>query len=236
MTSRLMRMLYLVLIISVLAWPAPSSADEITVPCTLNGETVPNLSIAKEKVCQYYESGQWEKETAAVCAKAEKLLEGYGKKSKDGTQNAIIFDIDDTLLCNYRMMKDRDFSFNLTIPEWGEWFQKRSAPAIKPVRNLMKKAQEKGIAIFLITGRPEAFRAITEETLKLEGYSGIKEIIFFKKPDDDYSAISYKPLERKKLTEKGYSIIMSVGDQDSDIQGEYTEHRIKIPNPMYVIH
>ncbi len=224
--------LLLILLITFFTGITAASGEEISVPCTLKGETIPNVSLIKEKICEYYDSGQWARDTEAVCKKAEELLAGYNKCDK---KYAMVFDTDDTLLCNYEMMKERDFAFNLTIPEWGAWFQKRAAPAIKPVQRLMKKAQEKGIAIFLITGRPEKFRAITEETLRLEGYSGINGIIYFKKGDSDYSAISFKPTERKKLTEKGYTIIMSVGDQESDFKGGYTEHALRIPNPMYFI-
>ncbi|MGV8122129.1 MAG: HAD family acid phosphatase [Candidatus Xenobiia bacterium LiM19] len=225
-------MLFLIMLISVFTCLSAASGEEISVQCTLKGEVVPNISVVKEKICQYYDSGQWARDTETVCKKAEEILSGY---DKSGKKTAMIFDIDDTLLCNYEMMKMRDFSSNMTLSEWGAWFQKRSAPAIKPVQKLMKKAQEKGVAIFLITGRPEMFRAITEETLRMEGYSGINGIIFFNKSDNDYSAISFKPLERKKLKEKGYTIIMSVGDQDSDLKGGDTEHTVKIPNPMYVI-
>lgn len=49
-------------------------------------------------------------------------------------------------------------------------------------------------------------------------------------------AATYKTTIRKQLMEEGYSIWGNVGDQWSDIQGEYSGNRtFKIPNPMYFV-
>lgn len=50
------------------------------------------------------------------------------------------------------------------------------------------------------------------------------------------SAITYKSEIRKQLVEQGYRIWGNVGDQWSDLQGEYVGNRtFKLPNPMYFV-
>lgn len=50
------------------------------------------------------------------------------------------------------------------------------------------------------------------------------------------SATTYKTTIRKQMMEEGYRIWGNVGDQWSDLQGEYSGNRtFKIPNPMYFV-
>jgi predicted secreted acid phosphatase len=50
------------------------------------------------------------------------------------------------------------------------------------------------------------------------------------------STVEYKSLERKKIVEKGYTIVMSVGDQWSDLSGEpHAQVSVKLPNPFYFL-
>jgi hypothetical protein len=42
--------------------------------------------------------------------------------------------------------------------------------------------------------------------------------------------------ERKKLVDQGYTIIVNVvGDQMSDLDGEFAERTYKLPNPFYFV-
>ena len=43
----------------------------------------------------------------------------------------------------------------------------------------------------------------------------------------------FKAPERRKLTEEGYTILLSIGDQQSDLSGGYAERTFKLPNPVY---
>ena len=50
------------------------------------------------------------------------------------------------------------------------------------------------------------------------------------------SAVKYKSDVRKQLEEEGYRIWGNVGDQWSDIKGDYLGNRtFKLPNPMYFV-
>ena len=45
----------------------------------------------------------------------------------------------------------------------------------------------------------------------------------------------FKAPERRKLTEEGFTILLSIGDQQSDLSGGYAERTFKLPNPVYFL-
>lgn len=56
--------------------------------------------------------------------------------------------------------------------------------------------------------------------------------------ENDYrekSVIQYKSSTRKIIQEKGYTIVVNIGDQFSDLAGGYAEKMFKLPNPYYFI-
>ena len=42
-------------------------------------------------------------------------------------------------------------------------------------------------------------------------------------------------LHVKEVAEQGYTIILSMGDQNSDLLGGYAEKTFKLPNPVYFL-
>jgi predicted secreted acid phosphatase len=123
---------------------------------------------------------------------------------------AIMFDIDDTLL----YVNDYNgFIMNLE--------------PIKPMIKLLNYAIKKGIYIIIITARDSVSRHSTEEDLYNNGI-GYNELYLRKNPDDNYQF--FKNDVKKKYTSMGYTIIMSVGDNNIDIIGDYSGYGIKLPN------
>jgi acid phosphatase len=108
------------------------------------------------------------------------------------------------------------------------------AEPIRPVLGLARLARERGVAVFLLTGRPERLRAATERNLQAAGYewTGVLQ-----KPDapSTQSAVEFKAPERKKLMDQGYTIIVNMGDQMSDLEGGFAERTYKLPNPFYFV-
>ena len=49
------------------------------------------------------------------------------------------------------------------------------------------------------------------------------------------SAADFKAPERRKITEQGYTIVLNMGDQESDLRGGYAERTFKLPNPVYFL-
>ncbi|MDA2919845.1 hypothetical protein MYX76_10190 [Desulfobacterota bacterium AH_259_B03_O07] len=78
-------------------------------------------------------------------------------------------------------------------------------------------------------------RAATEKNLKSVGYTEWDGL--FLKPNnyDKKSVNPFKSSTRKKIEEKGYTIVVNIGDQFSDLAGGYAERVFKLPNPYYFI-
>jgi hypothetical protein len=53
------------------------------------------------------------------------------------------------------------------------------------------------------------------------------------RPEGDHSpARVFKPQERRKIEDKGYHIILNIGNQASDLAGCCAERVLKLPNPL----
>ena len=77
-------------------------------------------------------------------------------------------------------------------------------------------------------------RAAPERNLREQGYEWDEVIVF--PPNVRFaSAVDFKAPERKKISDRGYTILVNIGDQDSDLAGGYAERTFKLPNPVYLI-
>jgi acid phosphatase len=90
------------------------------------------------------------------------------------------------------------------------------------------------MAIFFLTGRPERLRAVTERNLQAAGYEWTGVLL---KPDalNIPSAVDFKAAERRRLVAEGYTIVVNIGDQMSDLDGGFAERTYKLPNPFYFV-
>jgi len=200
---------------------------------------VPSLVEAKRQVGEYVASGRYEADIAAVVAGARAHL---SRLAGGGARLAVVLDIDETALSNLPALRANDYGFIVSGPcdlsrgpcGFVAWIELARAEPIKPVLELARFARERGVAVFFITGRPERFRAATERNLRAAGYEWTAVIL---KPDDltTRSAVDFKAVERKKITEQGYVIAVNVGDQMSDLDGGYAERTYKLPNPFYFV-
>jgi acid phosphatase len=93
---------------------------------------------------------------------------------------------------------------------------------------------ELGVAVFFISGRPPHLREATERNLRQEGYQWTAVLLL---PEGAHftSAVDFKAPERRKIAEQGYTIILSLGDQESDLKGGFAERTFKLPNPVYYL-
>jgi hypothetical protein len=108
-----------------------------------------------------------------------------------------------------------------------------SSPAIQPTLALYRDAVSKGVAVFFITGRPSQVATITQNNLKSAGYNQGWTGLTFKPSGPGTEA--YKSGERAKIEEQGYDIAVDIGDQESDLDGGHADHDFKLPNPFYFI-
>ncbi|MGH2992263.1 MAG: HAD family acid phosphatase [Solirubrobacterales bacterium] len=47
--------------------------------------------------------------------------------------------------------------------------------------------------------------------------------------------MEFKSGERERIEDEGFTILVNVGDQDSDLNGGHAKRAFKLPNPMYFI-
>lgn len=194
-----------------------------------------NLSLAKNAVLTYYLSGEYETDVEKAARRAENYLLKRIKENNQSIQPkklAMVLDIDDTSLSNFPGNKIRDFSSTNEANTKG--YLEANAPAIEPVLRLYNLAIRNGVSVFFISFRPDEVRQYTITNLQRSGYFGWTDLILPNQQEIKLHPAVYKTKMRKKLTAKGYNIVLNLGDQDSDLAGGYAEHVEKIPNPMYL--
>lgn len=195
-------------------------------------DELPNLGLLKDEIRQYYSSGKCESDRANLVNGAIEFIEHYDAKGK---KPAIVSDVDDTAVSNYEGLEKLDFPLTFDLAEVVMWFASAKDPVIPSTLRLFKKAKSMGIKFFFITGRGGIYRSMTEKNLREAGYEGYDGLTL--EPDDymEKSVVPFKSGERKKLAAAGYTIVVNIGDQMSDLEGGYGEYKVKLPNPMYYV-
>ncbi len=141
-----------------------------------------------------------------------------------------MLDIDETSLSNYEGLNAANFSQAGLVPG----AVSGNDPVIAPTLDLYRFARGKDVAAFFITGRPDAVRTPTESNLQAAGFD--QGYTLTTKPSGAPPTIEYKSGERARIEDElGYTIVVNVGDQDSDLAGGHARKAFKLPNPMYFI-
>ncbi|NCT57326.1 MAG: acid phosphatase [Legionella sp.] len=195
-----------------------------------------NLDSLKTELRSYHDTGAYDKEIAQVVKQAETYIHAKveeNNKSKNPARLALVLDIDETTLSNYNGIITRKFCDNPKLINHD--IHQANAPAIAAMLALYNNAKEQNIAIFFVTGRRPSLQRATEKNLKHVGYTSWRGIYFRPELDNNQSVIPYKTQVRADITQRGYTIIASIGDQASDLTGGYAEKTFKLPNPFYYL-
>jgi acid phosphatase len=201
--------------------------------------TTPNLFDTQARIERYVAAGEYDATFAAVVQRARAYME---ERAPHVTRPAIVLDIDETSLSNWPAYRLNGWAriangpCDLKTGPCGlrAWQEMAASKALIPTLELAKRADSLGVAVFFISGRPASLQEPTERNLRKEGYQPAGVIVqaegaTFK------SAVDFKAPERRKLTEQGYTVILTMGDQDSDLLGGYAERTFKLPNPVYFL-
>jgi len=194
---------------------------------------LPNLDAIKQQLIQYHDSGQYAKNQSAVAEKAIQYLKNRIASKQTSEKLAIVLDIDETALSNYRDMLT--LRFGGTFADIVRAEGKGTDAVIKPTLELYRYAKANKIAVFFITGRTESYRDATVKNLEDVGYKNWNGLVLKSENYHEKSAAPYKINARKEIIQQGYNIVLDMGDQDSDLIGGYTEKTFKLPNPYYLI-
>jgi len=195
-----------------------------------------NLDLLKIEIQRYHDTGAYDKDVVQVVKQAETYMNAQvaaNKKSSKPAKLALVLDIDETTLSNYDGIIKRQFCADQQ--RINHDINQAKAPAIAPMLTLYEDAKKQGVAIFFVTGRRPKFQRATESNLKQAGYINWHGLYFRPKQDKNLSVIPYKTQVRSSITQQGYTIIASIGDQTSDLTGGYAEKTFKLPNPYYYL-
>jgi predicted secreted acid phosphatase len=195
-----------------------------------------NLGQLKATLITYQSSGEYDKEVASVIAKAKAYIDdmaSQNQKSSKPLKLAIVLDIDDTSLSNYPNISASNFCQNQD--EIDKAISSANDPVIAPTLALYNDALNHHIAVFFVTGRRDNMNKATVKNLKDTGFANWSGLYFRPKGDQQPSVIPYKTQARTQIEEAGYTIIASIGDQDSDLAGGHAAKTFKLPNPFYYL-
>ena len=188
-----------------------------------------NLTDARSEVNEFYESGRYDEELDEVIKNALEQFEKVEFKEN----SVVIFDVDETVLNNYGLAELMGFGYVYEMNK--KWNKELKAPAIPQVKELYDFLIEKGVGIVFLTGRNIPEYEATYKNLKQEGYEVFDTLITQREHEYELIAQEFKTSKRKELVDEGYEIIGTVGDQWSDLNGEYHGIQVKIPNYLYLI-
>ena len=188
---------------------------------------------------RYHDSGEYDRDVALV---ADQATAWIGARAPQASRPAVVFDIDDTALSNWEVIR-RD-NFGRPVPGacdlakdgpcgWAAWDQLGVDTAILPTLAAFRAAIAAKAKVFFITGRPEDQRAATERNLRQAGYDGFERLSMVPLGAKFASAADFKTGIRAGIAAEGYTIIANVGDQPSDLLGGYAERIFLLPNPFY---
>jgi hypothetical protein len=224
---------------SVAATVATAEAGAADPTVLLAAEPMENFGVSRYRLADYADcvgtGGCYWADVEAQARRAEAELERLVATRKAGEKLAMVLDVDETSLSNYCEMKREDYGFLSAM--FNEWEVSSAADMPVPgTLRLFNKARAAGVEVFFITGRPDEQRAATAKNLDAAGYKGWKGLGLRVGPQMTMGTAAFKSEERKKIVDAGYRIVMSVGDQWSDLNGESkAEISVKLPNPFYYL-
>jgi acid phosphatase len=201
-------------------------------------EPTPNLGKLKTELIAYHNCtgnhGCYTSDLDRQIDMAITILRRRAGRAKPDEKLALVLDIDETALSNWDEELQDDFGY--IAKDWNAWVDKKQATAIAGTLRLYKEAIAHGVSVFFISGRDESQREATTDNLKSAGYDRWAGLALRGPHPKQQSTTEFKSGERRKIVDAGYRIILNLGDQLSDLNGNpQAERSVKLPNPFYYI-
>jgi len=216
---------------------AEAAAADPTV--LVSAEPVPNFGVERYRLADYAECvggrGCYWTDLDAQAKRAETVLDRVIATKKSGEKLAVVLDIDETSLSGFCELRSEDYGF--LIAAFNKWVvtPEAAVPILGTLR-LFNKARAAGLDVFFITGRADNLREATVENLERAGFKGWKGLALRVGPQQQMPTVKYKSQERQKIVDAGYRIVLNMGDQWSDLDGQPRgETSVKLPNPFYYL-
>ena len=189
-------------------------------------------------------------ETLPKC-RDESLQQEVEKALYEGRSSrylAVVFDIDEVLLCNTHHTLQDDFSIAdfFIDPASGECWERLSQndPPLPGALQLITQAVNLGLRVFFVTGRRESLREQTLDDFRRAGFTrseafpkaplqlGQLEETLLMYPDSSPPPIQRWKEQQREIIQKNYRIVANIGDQVSDM-GRHTDNNFLTPHPFY---
>ena len=153
---------------------------------------------------------------------------------KPNEKLAMVLDIDETSLSSYCVLLRE--GFGSSPAHYTEWLVSPDASiAVPGTLALYNQALAANVSVFFITGRPHSLAEATARNLRLAGYDHWSGLILRSEAELNLDTTWYKSSHRAEIA-RDYRIILSVGDQWSDLNGTpHAEVSVKLPNPFYFL-
>jgi predicted secreted acid phosphatase len=172
-----------------------------------------NVGDAKIAATSYHDSGAYERDLETVASAAEAWI---SQRAPTASRPAIVFDIDETAMSNWDVIKADDFGRVIPGPcahppagpcGWEAWDMRGQSTAINATLALYRHARSLNVAVFFITGRPENQRKPTARNLHAAGYDTFVELVMPPNGAHFSSAADFKTPKRAAIEQAGYTII-----------------------------
>jgi HAD superfamily, subfamily IIIB (Acid phosphatase) len=231
-------------------------------PTVLTVAEPPNFGAERYRLQDYYEcvgsSGcYWadlDAQTRRADAELTSLLARHHATTPEAARAqklAMVLDIDETSLSSYCEEKREDFGYLRDMFEAWIVSPEASIPIPGTLR-LFQHARAAGVAVFFITGRPgkgtdNDQTGATARNLTTAGYSDWQGLTLHDATFAMRDTTAYKSEARARLIAQGYTILLNVGDQWSDLRDPPPdaggaarpfargEVSVKLPNPFYYL-
>ncbi len=235
--ARLHRRFALALLLAALGC-APTHVARAPHPAAAAPQVTP-LYESQAQITEYIDSGRYDADVSHV---VDQALAWLNERAPNAHRPAIVLDIDETSLSNWQAYRlnhwarilQGDCNLDHGPCNIRVWQSMGKSIAIAPTLRLVDRAHQLGVAVFFVTGRPSNLRAVTEQNLRDQGFTWDGVILL---PEDKLfpSGVDFKAPERHRLADQGYTIVLSMGDQQSDLEGGFAERTFKLPNPVYFL-
>lgn len=211
-----------------------------------------NLGHAKRAVTAYYgghrgadghyhhsPGSPWAEDTRTRIQEARVHLE---QRLADGVPSpAIVLDIDDTSETTYGWQADNDYGFDRVKQHAA--IENSTFEVIEPTLELARWAAEHDVKVYFLTGRRDTVLENSARNLERHGYPVDRDLLHFKPTVNPPAYLTcgvdcpigeFKALTRAHIQNKlGDTIVLNVGDQDSDFVHGHSDKDVKLPNPLY---
>ncbi|SNB69778.1 acid phosphatase [Arboricoccus pini] len=225
----------LVMITGDLAWVWPAKAEP------------QNIGVLAADLDAYVDEGRYFSDIVEAVSGAQAKVAQRLRHKRSNERLAIVLDVDETALSNLSEIQANGYAYFEELPcpitrgvpsspcGFAAWAQSGAAPAIEATLDLYRFARDQGVAVFFVSNRAETLRDATSRNLRSAGFDRWDGLVLEPAAANFESAADFKSAERKTIEAKGYTIILTMGDQWSDLLGGAAEAWVKLPNPFYYI-